>query len=102
MCVLANLGVCDRECVDPHTPASPLMLDGVIEKDAEDGVHHLCDLQLLTAARIYKAERQHPLLPHRALQETPKIHICDDYISMFFSPHKMPSYFMLFTEKHHY
>lgn len=71
VCACADLGVCDGECVDPHAPASPLVLDGVIEEDAEDGVHHLCDLQLLTAARIYKAEREHPLLPHRALQETP-------------------------------
>lgn len=66
-----DLGVCDGERVHPHAPAAPLVLNGVIKKDAKDGVHHLCDLLLLTVLGVNKAQRQHPLLPHRALQQTP-------------------------------
>lgn len=68
MFVHAHLGMCDGERVDPHAPASPLVFDGVVEEDAEDGVDHLGDLDLLTAAGVYIAQRQHPFLPHRALQ----------------------------------
>ncbi len=65
-----NLGMRNGERVHPHAPATPLILNGVIKKDAKDGVHHLCDLLLLAVLGVYKAQRQHPLLPHRALQQT--------------------------------
>ena len=61
----------DGERVHPHAPASPLVLDGVVEQDAEDGVHHLRDLLLLAVPRADVGQGQHPLLPHGALQETP-------------------------------
>ncbi len=66
-----HLGMRNRERVHPHAPATPLILNGMIKKDAKDGVHHLCDLLLLAILRVYKAQRQHPLLPHRALQQIP-------------------------------
>lgn len=76
-----DLGVCDGECIHPHAPATPLVLNGVIKEDAEDGVHHLCDLLLLAVLGVYEAQRQHPFLPDRALQQTPTentqyIYIC--------------------------
>jgi len=67
----ADLGVGDGQGVHPDAPAAPLVFDGVVQQDAEDGVHHLCDFLLLTVPRVDEAQREHPLLPHRALQQTP-------------------------------
>lgn len=66
-----DLGVGDGQGVHPDAPAAPLVLDGVIEQDAEDGVDHLCDFLLLAVARVDEAQGEHPLLPHRALQQAP-------------------------------
>lgn len=65
---LADLGVRDGQGVHPDTPAAPLIFDGMIKQNAEDGVHHLCDFLLLTVLWVDEAQREHPLLPHRALQ----------------------------------
>lgn len=64
-------GVGYGECVHPHTPATPLMLDGVVEKNPEDVVNHLSDLLLLWVLRVNVAEREHPVLPNGTLQQTP-------------------------------
>lgn len=72
LCVIfTNLWMSDGECIHPHPPAAPLVFNGVVEQDAEDGVHHLGDLLLLAALRVNVAEGQHPVLPHRALQQAP-------------------------------
>lgn len=68
----SDLGVRDGQGVHPDSPAAPLILDGVVEQDAEDGVHHLCDFLLLVVLRVDEAQREHPLLPHRALQQAPE------------------------------
>lgn len=60
----SDLGVGDGQGVHPDTPTAPLVFDGMVEQDAEDGVHHLCDFLLLAVARVDKAQREHPLLPH--------------------------------------
>ena len=62
----------DGQSVHPDTPAPPLVFDGVVEQDAEDGVHHLCDFLLLAVPGVDEAQREHPLLPHGALQQTPE------------------------------
>lgn len=61
----------DGQGVHPDAPAAPLVLDGVVEQDAEDGVDHLGDFLLLVVARADEAEGEHPLLPHGALQQAP-------------------------------
>lgn len=66
-----DLGVRDGQGVHPDAPAAPLILDGVVEQDAEDGVHHLCDFLLLAVPRVDEAQGEHPLLPHGALQQAP-------------------------------
>ena len=68
----SDLGVGDGQRVHPHAPAAPLVLDGVVEQDAEDGVHHLGDLVLLAVPGVDEAQREHPLLPHGALQQAPE------------------------------
>lgn len=62
----------DGQGVHPDAPAAPLILDGMVEQDAEDGVHHLCDFLLLVVLRVDEAQREHPVLPHRALQQAPE------------------------------
>lgn len=69
--VCSDLGVGDGQGVNPDAPAAPLVFDGVVEQNAEDGVNHLCDFLLLAVPRVDEAQRDHPLLPHRALQQTP-------------------------------
>lgn len=64
-------GVGYGECVHPHTPAAPLVLDGMVEKNPEDVVNHLSDLLLLWVLRVNVAEREHPILPNGTLQQTP-------------------------------
>lgn len=68
----SDLGVGDGQGVHPDAPAAPLVFDGVIEKDAEDGIHHLCDFLLFGVSRVDEAQGEHPLLPHRALQQAPE------------------------------
>lgn len=68
----ADLGMGDGQSVHPDTPAAPLVFDGVVEQDAEDGVHHLCDFLLFTVLWVDEAQREHPLLPYGALQQTPE------------------------------
>lgn len=67
----SDLGVGDGQGVHPDTPATPLVFDRVVEQDSEDGVDHLCDFLLLCGARVDEAQREHPLLPHGALQQAP-------------------------------
>lgn len=64
-----------RECVHPHTPPSPFVLDGMVEQNAKDVVNHLSDLLLIRVFGVDVAKRKHPVLPHRALKQTPAIHI---------------------------
>lgn len=66
-----DLGVRDGQGVHPDAPAAPLILDSVVEQDAENGVHHLRDLLLLAISWVDEAQREHPLLPHGALQQAP-------------------------------
>lgn len=61
----------DGQCVHPDAPAAPLILDGVVEQNAEDGVHHLGDFLLLAVFWIDEAQREHPVLPYGALQQAP-------------------------------
>lgn len=68
-----DLGVGDGQGVHPDAPAAPLIFDGVIKQNAEDGIHHLCDFLLLVVSRVDEAQREHPLLPHRALQQAPEM-----------------------------
>lgn len=68
----SDLGVGDGQGVHPDAPAAPLVFDGVIEQDAEDGVHHFRDFLLLAVSRVDEAQTEHPLLPHRALQQAPE------------------------------
>lgn len=68
---MTDLGVGDGQGVHPHPPAPPLVLDGVAQQDAQEGVDHLRDLLLLTVLRLDVAEGQQPFLPEGALQETP-------------------------------
>lgn len=67
-----DLGVGDGQGVHPDAPAAPLVFDRMVEQDAEDGVHHLCDFLLLAVSWVDEAQREHPLLPHRALQQAPE------------------------------
>lgn len=67
----SDLGVGDGQRVHPDAPATPLVFDGVVKEDAEDGVDHLCDFLLLVVSGVDVAEREHPLLPHGALQQAP-------------------------------
>lgn len=67
-----DLGVGDGQGVHPDAPAAPLVLDGMIEQNTEDGVDHLRDLLLLAVPRVDEAQGEHPLLPHRALQQAPE------------------------------
>lgn len=67
-----DLGVGDGQGVHPDAPAAPLVLDGMIKQNTEDGVHHLCDFLLLAVPRVDEAQGEHPLLPHRALQQAPE------------------------------
>lgn len=64
-----HLGVGDGQGVDPDPPAAPLVLDGVVEKDPEDVVNHLGDLLLLGVLGVDVSQREHPVLPHGALQQ---------------------------------
>lgn len=66
-----DLGVRDGQGVHPDAPAAPLIFDSVVEQDAEDGVHHLCDFLLLAVSWVDEAQREHPLLPNGALQQAP-------------------------------
>ena len=43
----SDLGVRDGQGIHPDAPATPLIFDGMVEQDAEDGVHHLRDFLLL-------------------------------------------------------
>lgn len=60
-----------RKCVHPHTPPSPLILDGMVEQNTKDVVHHLSDLLLFRVFRVDIAKRKHPVLPYGALKQTP-------------------------------
>lgn len=64
-----HLGVGDGQGVDPDPPTAPLVLDGVVEKDPEDVVNHLGDLLLLGVLGVDVSQREHPVLPHGALQQ---------------------------------
>lgn len=57
------------ECVHPHAPPSPLVLDGMVEQNAEDVVNHLGDLLLVRVLGVDVAEGEHPVLPHGTLEQ---------------------------------
>ncbi len=67
----SNLGVGNGECVHPHAPASPLILDGMVKQYTEYVVDHFGDLLLLWVLWVNVAQREHPVLPHWTLQQTP-------------------------------
>lgn len=58
-----------RERVHPHPPAPPLMLDGMVEENAENVVYHLGDFLFIRVFGVYVAQREHPILPHGALKQ---------------------------------
>lgn len=64
-----HLGVSDGQGVHPDPPASPLVFDGVVEQDPEDVVDHLRYLLFLWVLGIDVAQGEHPVLPHRTLQQ---------------------------------
>lgn len=68
----SDLGMGDGQGVHPDAPAAPLIFDCMVEQDAEDGVNHLCDFLLLAVSWVDEAQREHPLLPHRTLQQAPE------------------------------
>lgn len=63
-----HLRMGDGQGVDPDSPAAPFVLDGMVQKDPEDVVNHLCDLLLLWVLGVYVSQREHPVLPYGALQ----------------------------------
>lgn len=70
MCLIyPYLGVCDGQGVYPDPPPSPLVFDGMVEKDPEDVVHHLRYFLLLGVLGVDVSEGEHPVLPHGALQQ---------------------------------
>lgn len=80
VCVCVRTCVCkertylwmsDGKCVHPNPPASPLILNSMVEKDPEYGVNHFSNFLLLAVLRRNEAQGQHPVLPYRALQQTP-------------------------------
>lgn len=68
---MTYFGVGYGQSVHPHAPSTPFMLDGMVQQDAEDVVDHLCNLLLLRVLWVNVAQREHPVLPHRALEQTP-------------------------------
>lgn len=65
----SHLGVCDGQGVDPDPPPSPFVFDSMVEQDPKDVVHHLGYLLLLWVLGVDVSEGEHPVLPHRALQQ---------------------------------
>lgn len=63
--------MCDWQCVHPHTPATPLIFYCMVQQNPKYGVHHLSYLLLLRSLWIKTTKGKHPLLPDRALQQTP-------------------------------
>lgn len=63
------LGVCDWQGINPDSPSSPFVFDGVVEQDPEYVVHHLSYFLLLRVLGVDVAEGEHPVLPHGALQQ---------------------------------
>lgn len=55
--------------VNPDPPPSPFVFDGVVEQDPKDVVHHLGYFLLLRVLGVDVSEGEHPVLPHRALQQ---------------------------------
>lgn len=66
---MSHLGVRNRQGIDPDPPPSPLIFDGVVEKNPEDVVHHLSYLLLFWVLWVDVSEGEHPVLPDRALQQ---------------------------------
>lgn len=62
--------MCDGQGVDPDPPSSPFIFDGMIQEDPKDVVHHLGYFLLLWVLGVDVTEGEHPVLPHRALQQT--------------------------------
>lgn len=64
------LGVCYGQCIHPDPPASPFIFDGMVQKDPKYVVHHLSYFLLFWVLWVDVSEGEHPVLPHRALQQT--------------------------------
>lgn len=65
----SHLGVCNGQRVDPHPPASPFIFDRMVEQDPKDVVDHLSYFLLLWVLGVDVSKGEHPVLPHRALQQ---------------------------------
>lgn len=65
----SHLGVCDGQRVHPHPPPAPFIFNSVVEQDPKDVVDHLGYFLLLRVLGVDVSEGEHPVLPHRALQQ---------------------------------
>ena len=70
--ILTYLGVQYGERVDPNPPAPKLILDGVMEKHAEERHDHVSDLLLFRVVGVDVGHGEQPVLPHRHLQHRPE------------------------------
>jgi len=75
--------MCDRQCIHPNTPATPLIFDSMVKQNSKNGIHHLSYLLLLRSLGIKTAKRKHPLLPNGALQQTPAKYTLFNKISKY-------------------
>ena len=63
----------DGKSVDPDSPASILVLDGMMKQHAEQRHHQLSHLLFLVTAWIDVSHREQPVLPYRHLKHGPDI-----------------------------
>lgn len=61
--------MCDGKGVYPDPPPSPFVFDSMVEQDPKDVVHHLGYFLLLGVLGVDVSEGEHPVLPHRALEQ---------------------------------
>lgn len=61
--------MCDGQGINPDPPASPFIFDGMVKQDPKDVVNHLSYFLLLRIFGVDVSEGEHPVLPHRALQQ---------------------------------
>lgn len=64
-----HLGVSNGQGINPDPPTSPFVFDCMVEQDPEDVVDHLSYFLLLWVLGVDVSEGEHPVLPHRALQQ---------------------------------
>lgn len=69
------------ESINPDPPPSPFIFDSMVEKDPEDVVHHFRYLLFLWVLGVDISEGEHPVLPHRALQQAADTNTKKGYMS---------------------